>query len=335
MLGWTTNADGEVIEDIPSFRRFTGQTFEEVKGWGWTKALHPDDLEQTTKTWQKAIREKVDYEIEYRLRRFDGVYRYFLARGVPLFSKGRHVREWVGTCIDITEHKKVEELKDEFIGMVSHELKTPITVIMGSLHTLTSIGLSEEEKFNLIQESIASTETMTGIVENLLELSRSQANRLNLHEQLEDVGFITRTVARKFSSRSAMHTLKVNIPRGLPRVMVDPIRIDRILFNLVENAIKYSPKGGEVKISVRRKDDDLVVCVRDQGPGISADDQKKLFQSFEQLGINNRRAMQGVGLGLKVCRTLVEAHNGRIWVESQLGKGAAFCFTLPIRTSAA
>jgi PAS domain S-box-containing protein len=108
-LAWTTNADGEVLEDIPSFRKFTGQTYEEVKGWGWTNALHPDDLERTKRTWKEANRSKTKYAIEYRLRRHDGVYRYFMARGVPVFGEGGSVREWVGTCIDITERKKVEE----------------------------------------------------------------------------------------------------------------------------------------------------------------------------------------------------------------------------------
>ena len=107
-LGWTTSADGEVVEDIPSFRKFTGQSYEEVKGWGWSKALHPDDFENTTRFWEKAVEEKNSYEIEYRLRRHDGVYRYFLARGVPVLEEGK-IREWVGTCIDITSRKQAEQ----------------------------------------------------------------------------------------------------------------------------------------------------------------------------------------------------------------------------------
>jgi len=108
-LGWTTNADGEVVEDIPSFRKFTGQTYEEVKGWGWSKVLHPDDLGCTTRIWKEATRTKSKYEVEYRLRRHDGVYRYFMARGVPVFEEGGSIREWVGTCIDITERKEMEK----------------------------------------------------------------------------------------------------------------------------------------------------------------------------------------------------------------------------------
>jgi PAS domain S-box-containing protein len=112
-LGWTTNANGEVVEDVPSFRKFTGQTYEEIKGLGWSKALHPDDLERTTQIWKEATRTKSEYAAEYRLRRHDGAYRYFMARGVPVFNEDGSIREWVGTCIDITERKQMEEALKE------------------------------------------------------------------------------------------------------------------------------------------------------------------------------------------------------------------------------
>ncbi|MCL5949801.1 MAG: PAS domain S-box protein, partial [Candidatus Bathyarchaeota archaeon] len=108
-LGWVANADGEVLEDIPSWRKFTGQTYEEVKGWGWSNALHPDDLEHTTQVWNRTIKTKSRYEVEYRVRRYDGVYRLFAVHGVPVFKKDGSVLEWVGTCIDITESRDMEQ----------------------------------------------------------------------------------------------------------------------------------------------------------------------------------------------------------------------------------
>ena len=229
---------------------------------------------------------------------------------------------------DVTSRKKADELKDEFIGMVSHELRTPLTITMGALYTAQDKGISEKDAQELLRDAIIGTETLAGIVENLLELSRSQANRLELNKQQTDVNEIAQNVVKKLQNKSGIHRLVVAIPETIPSVVVDPIRVERIMFNLVENAIKYSPKGGEVKISADQTGDNIIVRVTDHGPGITLDDQKKLFQSFEQLDISNRRAMQGVGLGLKVCRTLVEAHGGRIWVESEPGKGSSFCFTL-------
>ncbi len=112
-LGWVTNAAGEVAEDTPSFRNFTGQTYDEVKGWGWIKAVHPEDVEHATRAWQAAVAAKTKYEVEYRLRRCDGVYRNFMVRGAPIFEEDGKIREWVGTCIDITERKKAEEVLRE------------------------------------------------------------------------------------------------------------------------------------------------------------------------------------------------------------------------------
>ncbi len=267
---------------------------------------------------------------EVRARRKDGSVIWMLVNNNARLDERGSIVGYEGTFNDITERKKAEQLKDEFIGMVSHELKTPLTVIMGVLGTLTAKGLSKKEAQELLQDAIRCSDTLASIVENLLELSRSQANRLSLHREQADIGQIARAVIQKLQNKSAIHRLTLDFPEGLPPVSVDPVRIERILFNLVENAIKYSPKGGEVRVSAQSQDDNLVVCVSDQGPGISPDNQKKLFQSFEQLGIDNRRAMQGVGLGLKVCRTLIEAHGGSVWVGSQPGKGSSFYFTLPL-----
>jgi PAS domain S-box-containing protein len=108
-LGWVANADGEVVEDIPSWRKFTGQTYEEVKGWGWSNAVHPDDLEHTKQVWNQAIKTKSTYEVEYRVRRYDGIYRLFEVRGVPMLRENGSVLEWVGTCVDITESRNMEQ----------------------------------------------------------------------------------------------------------------------------------------------------------------------------------------------------------------------------------
>lgn len=127
-LGWTTNPDGEVQEDLPSWRKFTGQSKEEVMGWGWSKALHPDDLEHTVETWRDAVASKKDYEVEYRLRRYDGTYRDFLARGVPVFKDDGDILEWVGTCMDITERKRVESVEQARLRMLTAANKITMTV---------------------------------------------------------------------------------------------------------------------------------------------------------------------------------------------------------------
>jgi len=117
-IGWTTNGEGEVVEDIPSWRKYTGQSFEEMKGWGWSKVIHPDDVEHAIKAWKDAAKTKTRYEVEYRLRRFDGVYRNFLARAAPVINDDESTREWVGTCIDITERTQAQQKTEEFASHI-------------------------------------------------------------------------------------------------------------------------------------------------------------------------------------------------------------------------
>jgi len=163
-LAWTTNVDGQVVEDLPALLRFTGQTKEEVKGLGWVSALHPDDVEQTMQVWTKAVATKTAYEVEYRIRRYDGIYRHFLARGVPVLERDGSVREWVGTCIDITERKQAEET----LRQAHEELEQRVAERTAELSTanellkqeITDHGLAEQalqlerDKLKLILDTI-------------------------------------------------------------------------------------------------------------------------------------------------------------------------------------
>lgn len=226
--------------------------------------------------------------------------------------------------------KQIDLLKDEFIGMVSHELKTPLTVIIGAIKVAEEKGMRINEIRGLIHDAGTSAESLAAMVDNLLELSRHQSNRLSLQTTPTPIGPAIQTVIKKLKDRSTKHQITGNIPPDLPRVTMDPIRVERVLHNLVENAIKYSPNGGEINVNVSRENSYLVISVSDRGIGISPENQQRLFQKFERLDIQKKYEIGGVGLGLRVCQILVEAHGGRIWVESEPGRGSTFFFTLPI-----
>jgi len=231
---------------------------------------------------------------------------------------------------DITERKRIERLKDEFVGMVSHELKTPLTVIIGSLSVAKNKNLPQEQVRELIDDANSYANSLADIVENLLELSRYQSKRLKLERDEIDIRRVSESVINKFKGRSSIHNLVMDFPPDLPQVIIDRVRMERVLTNLIENAIKYSPDGGEVRLSSRLEDNRLTVGVSDHGIGISEEDRSKLFQSFERLHAYEKHTIAGLGLGLRVCRILVEAHGGRIWVESEQGKGSTFYFTVPL-----
>jgi PAS domain S-box-containing protein len=234
---------------------------------------------------------------------------------------------------DITERKKLERLKDEFISLVSHELRTPLTVIKGCLNTLLTENsyLSYSEKRQLLNDAADETELLSHLIVNLLELSRAQAGQLILYPEALNLDVIASKVVKKMFSQYPTHSIKTDLPTHLPSVSADPLRLERIIYNLLENAVKYSPVGSEVRLFGRVDQDQLVIGITDQGAGISPSDKAKLFGPFQRLEQNVPSKVGGIGLGLMVCRTLIEAHGGRIWVESKPGRGSTFFFTMPLR----
>ena len=235
---------------------------------------------------------------------------------------------------DITERKDLEKLKDEFIGLVSHELRSPLTVITGGINTVLSEWqmLSEREKRQLLEDAAVEADSLSRILDNLLDLSRAQAGKLSLYPELLDMNKLVRNTVKKIKVAVPEHSIHVHLPKKLSPVRADPVRAERILYNLLHNAVKYSPDGSNVEVFAVQGEQYLTVCVRDHGSGISDGDQAMLFQPYQRFAKDRPDNMKGTGLGLLACRRLVEAHGGHIWVESELGQGSSFYFTLPLAT---
>jgi PAS domain S-box-containing protein len=237
----------------------------------------------------------------------------------------------MASFVDITERRKLEQLKDEFIGLVSHELRTPLTVISGCLSTVLTEWnrLSSGEVQQLLKDALLDSESLSYLIENLLELSRVQAQQLILYLEPIDVKRLVRETLSKIKRQTTAHRFVTSIPDKLPSINGDPLRIERILYNLLDNAAKYSPPGSQIKVSVNAEPERLVMGVSDKGRGLSASEQTRIFGPFQRLENSRPDRARGAGLGLMVCRRLVEAHGGEIWVESKQGKGSTFFFTLP------
>jgi len=264
-------------------------------------------------------------------------------RAIPVWAKivGRYDAEGrlsqaLVYVRDIAERKKLEQLKDEFIGLVSHELRSPLTVIMGAVNTALTEGarMSRDEVRQLLQDASWEAEYLSHILGNLLELSRARADRLILSMEPVGVKNVVRNVVDRLRRQSSTHRFELDFPRVIPIVYADQLRLERILYNLLENAVKYSPDGGKIRVFARPENDHLVMGVSDEGIGISLHDQAKLFNPFQRVEDPRLDGVKGAGLGLLVCRRLVEAHGGRIWVESEPGRGSTFSFTLPLRNTA-
>jgi PAS domain S-box-containing protein len=289
--------------------------------------LGPEDEQASS----QALKQRGFWSGENIHIRRDGV-RLYVQSSVSTI-KGRDGRA-IGTLAvirDVTGRTELDHLKDEFIGLVAHEMRTPLTVIIGGLSTALNRGklLSQDVVEGLLEDASFEAVKLSHILENLLELSRTQARQLFLAPELIRIDKLAKDVVKEFNEQSE-HQFILDFPGDIPPIDVDPLRVRRILYNLVQNAVKYSPAGSKIKIFARQEPDRLVIGVSDQGSGISSENQTKIFRSFQRLGLGPTSEIKGIGLGLMVCLRLVEAHGGKIWVESMPGKGSTFYFTLPL-----
>ncbi len=326
------DAEAHVIDCNGGVCRLLGYSREEVKGKYFEELLEGGLPGVLSNYLSQLTTERRLIETEFELKRRDGQKVPVWAKIVGLRDEGGNLSRALVYIRDIAERKKLEQLKDEFIGLVSHELRSPLTVIMGAVNTALSEGerLSREEMRQLLQDAAYETESLSHILGNLLELSRAQAERLHLSVEPVNLRNVVRSAVDKVKRKSSAHRLVIDLPRNLPAVQADELRLERLLYNLLENAVKYSPDGGVVRIFARVEQDHLVIGVSDQGIGISLHDQAKLFTPFQRIEDHRLAGVKGAGLGLLVCRRLVEAHGGRIWVKSEPGKGSTFYFTLPL-----
>lgn len=237
---------------------------------------------------------------------------------------------------DVTPLREVERLKDQFINMVSHELRTPTTTIRGGALTLLrrSDRLDEETRRQLLQDVADESERLHHLVEDLLTLTRAEAGIHIAPEPLR-LHRVVNKVVLDLGSRLAGCQLTVDVPRDLPLVEADPLALEQVLHNLLENAARHSRVGARVEVTAEATAHEVVVSVLDGGPGLDPEDLERVFEPFYRSQAAIRAGVPGAGLGLAVCRRVVELQGGRIWAEQRPGGGAAFRFTLPRAPEAA
>jgi PAS domain S-box-containing protein len=235
---------------------------------------------------------------------------------------------------DITERRQIEQLKDDFSALVSHELRSPLTSILGFVTVLEKLlGPEVDER---VQKSVARISTraqdMNRLVDDLTNFAKVRDGHVELFLESTDIGELVRERVDSLPL-SPRHQIVVDVADGVQRILCDRDRIGYVVTNLVTNAIKYSPDGGRVKVTVRGRGDRVAISVADQGVGIAREDLGRVFERFSQSRRTSGHRMGGIGLGLYVSREIVQAHKGYIEVDSQCGKGSTFTVDLPIRPS--
>ncbi|MDE0045165.1 MAG: ATP-binding protein [bacterium] len=269
---------------------------------------------------------------EIIIQRQDGQAVTTVVNATPIHSEDGDIVSVVSTVQDITPLEELERLRAEFLGMVSHELRTPLTSIKGSAATARSASYpldpaETRQFFRIIEEQ---ADQMRDLINNLLDVARIEAGTLSVAPEPTELADVIDQARNAFLSGGYRNSVEVSVAPGLPRILFDRQRIGQVLYNLFSNASKYSREWSTIRVNAALEDVYVTVSVTDEGRGISTEQLPRLFSKFSRLANDNGPEVEGYGLGLAICRGIVEAHGGRIWAESDgEGRGTRFTFTLP------
>lgn len=350
-LVWIATAEGVMLDVNQRWTEFTGLTLQQAQTDGWQQIVHPEDVPILTQAWQQAQQEGNSYQAEGRIQRVDGIYRWHLHQATPLKNAQGQIIKWFGTATDIHDLKQIEadrtrllmeaqaareeaeaanRSKDDFVAVVAHELRSPLNSIAGWAKLLQTRKLDEATMAKALDTIWRNTQAQVQLVEDLLDISRMvrgtlhlQIAAVNLIEVIESALDVVRPMTEAKPIQIEMHFAAV------PHIAGDFHRLQQIVVNLMTNAIKFTPAGGRVEISLSAIESEVMLRVQDTGKGIAPEILPQIFERFKQ-GQQNMGSKDGLGLGLAIVKNLVELHHGTVTIESPgIGQGATVTVRLP------
>lgn len=322
ILLYTNQAFSEIF-GIENINEYVGNPVEKIQEAMSLKLARPEAYREfMIRQWE------TDSERVLELDHLDG--RIFLLYTGPVKDeRGESIGRWINLR-NVTREKEVDQMKSESVSLASHDLRTPLTSLIGFTELMLSRELPEEKRRIFTETIHREAHRLAGVIDHFLDLQKIESGRIAYRKDPVDLPVIISRVKEVFSGGLSKHTFRIDLPPGLRPVRGDPDRLQQVLSNLVSNAIKFSPGGGEILISASRTDGEVVISVQDQGLGVPAEARDRLFTKFYRIDSPDRREIRGTGLGLAICRQIIEAHGGRIWVESEAGKGSTFSFSVPL-----
>jgi PAS domain S-box-containing protein len=326
-LVWTSTADGQTDYLSPQWTQYTGISEEPQLGDRWLEQVHPEDRDALALAWSSSVRNETLLDVEYRIRRHDGVYRWFKARGVCQRDGSGRLVKWLGSNTDIHELRMVDQRKTEFLATLSHELRNPLAAIRYALTVSMGPEGSSERALSVIHRQVGH---MARLVDDLLDITRIRSNRFELRIERVDLAMVIQQAVDSAlpDVRRAQHDLAVSVPSAPIRLNADPDRLTQVLTNLLSNAARYTPRRGHIGLSVAVVDGMVVISVLDDGVGIRPENLGRIFERFTQLdGVGQG----GLGIGLALVEAIVEMHGGHVTAHSEgEGRGSRFDVHLPM-----
>jgi PAS domain S-box-containing protein len=327
---WTATPDGMLDFVNRQIKEYFKKESEALLGPKWQDVVHPDDLAAAGEAWRQSLETGSVYQTQFRLKGSDDAYRWHLARAVPFIVNGQ-IMKWVGTNTDIDEQKQLQRQKDEFLGIASHELKTPVTSIKAYAQVLGAMLIKEGEKkkAEMILRMDAQINRLTNLIGDLLDVTKINSGKLQFNKTWFDFNDAVKETVEDLQHTTQKHRLVTDFAET-GSIHADRDRIGQVLTNLITNAIKYSPFADRIIIKTSMNNDHVEVCVQDFGIGIPPDKKDKVFEQFYRVSGTKQHTFPGLGLGLYISSEIIKREGGRIWVDSVEGKGSTFCFILPV-----
>ena len=345
---WRCDPDGAADYCSQRFCDLVGYVEADLLGWGWAGLIHADDRARVLVEWQAARDAGGAISIEFRVRVADGRYRWYLSLGNPLRDDHGTIVKYYGTWTDIDEQKRTllenDQLlqrerqavraRDEFLSVASHELKTPLTSLklqsqlVRHLRERGDARAYEPARIDALLTQIdRQVNRLNRLVDDMLDISRIQAGRLRIEPRLIDLAPVIENTTRRVREQNEIPDQVCLDPPASVRVVADPERVSQILESLLSNALRYG-EGRPVHVGLTHAGANVILRVRDEGRGIPSEMHARIFERFER--VDALGDPSGLGLGLFIARQIVRAHDGEIWVESEVGRGATFCVRLPV-----
>ena len=332
-----TNTDpaGKAVYFNQNWLDYSGMSSEHLRQEGWIDLIHPEDKVKFAKKWRESLSDGSHFETEVRIRNKEGAYLWHLSRAEAVRDEDGLISMWISTNTEIQKLKEEEKRKEDFLKMVSHELKTPVTSMKGYVQLLLTVleRTTNEELLDMpFKPSLERIDhqivRLTRLISEMLDLSRIEEGKLELQKKRFSINGLVEDTVQDIILTNTQH--KIDISHHVKaEVCADKDRIGQVLINLITNAIKYSPESNHIEILIEpAREKEIAVRVRDRGIGIEEKYQKNIFKRFYRIGIESEETYSGFGIGLYLANEIMQRHDGRIEVKSEIGQGSEFSLVL-------